>query len=145
MELSEHNWANISETICPEMLICGKYICLLDVVLSEYPDKSHNFTNFIFYDVTLRYSIKGDDIRDDSQRRFFGQRSVATLFRTVTTLLQHCNAVLWKNRRCESSRVISRGTRRIFDRLKNLTGHLVRTEPFNIFALFTRNFERLSV
>ena len=38
--------------------------------------------------------IKGDDIRDDSQRRFFGQRSVATLFRTVTTLLQHCNGVL---------------------------------------------------
>ena len=24
MELSEYNWANISETICPEMLIFGK-------------------------------------------------------------------------------------------------------------------------
>ena len=29
----------------------------MDVVLSEYLNKSHNFTNFIFYDVTLRYSI----------------------------------------------------------------------------------------
>ena len=26
---------------------------LLDVVLLEYPDKSHDFTNLIFYDVTL--------------------------------------------------------------------------------------------
>ena len=24
MESSEHNWANISETICPEMLVFGK-------------------------------------------------------------------------------------------------------------------------
>ena len=53
MELSEHNWANISETICPEMLIFGKYICLLDVFLSEYPDKSHNFRNFIFMTSSL--------------------------------------------------------------------------------------------
>ena len=30
---------------------------VLDVVLSEYLNKSHNFTNFIFYDVTPRYSI----------------------------------------------------------------------------------------
>ena len=29
--------------------------------------------------------------------------------------------------------------------LKKLTGHLVDTGPFNIFALFTRNFERLDV
>ena len=27
---------------------------LLDVVLSWYPNKSHNFTNLIFYDVTLK-------------------------------------------------------------------------------------------
>lgn len=33
----------------------------------------------------------------------------------------------------------------IFDRLKNLTGDLVYTKPFNILALFTRNFERLDV
>ena len=56
MESSEHNWANISETICPKLLIFWR-VSVLDVVLSEYPNKSHNFTNFIFYDVTLRYSI----------------------------------------------------------------------------------------
>ena len=28
---------------------------------------------------------------------------------------------------------------------KNLTGHFVHTEPFNIFALFRRNFEKLDV
>ena len=32
--------------------------------------------------------------RDDSQRRFLAQHSVATLFRIVTTLFQHCNAVV---------------------------------------------------
>ena len=32
----------------------------------------------------------------------------------------------------------------IFDRLKNLTRHF-QTEPFNIFAPFTQNFERLDV
>ena len=37
------------------------------------------------------------------------------------------------------------GNGRSFDRLKNLTGHFVHTEPLNIFALFTRNFEPLSV
>ena len=30
---------------------------LLGVALSEYAGKSHNFTNLIFYDVTLKYSI----------------------------------------------------------------------------------------
>ena len=51
MESSEHNWANISQTICPTMLVFwqGRH---LDVVL-EYPGKSRNFTNLIFYDVTL--------------------------------------------------------------------------------------------
>ena len=29
--------------------------------------------------------------------------------------------------------------------MKILTGHYVYTAPFNIFALFTRNFERLGV
>ena len=33
----------------------------------------------------------------------------------------------------------------IFDGLKKLTGHLVDTGPFNIFALFKRNSERLDV
>ena len=32
--------------------------------------------------------------RDDSQRRFLAQHSVATLFRIVTTLFQQCNAVV---------------------------------------------------
>ena len=55
MESSEHNWANISETICPKLQIFGEYF--LDVVLSEYLNKFHNFTNFMFYDVTPGYSI----------------------------------------------------------------------------------------
>ena len=29
----------------------------MDVVLSEYLNKSHNFTDFIFYDVTHQYSL----------------------------------------------------------------------------------------
>ena len=47
MEFSKHNWARISETICPEMLIYLQ-VGLLHIVLSEYPDKSHDFKNFIF-------------------------------------------------------------------------------------------------
>ena len=39
----------------------------------------------------------------------------------------------------------SHGTGRIFDRLINFTGHYVHTGPFNIFAPFTRHFERLRV
>ena len=37
---------------------------------------------------------KGDVTRDDSQRRFLAQHSVATLFRITTTLFQHWNPVL---------------------------------------------------
>ena len=37
---------------------------------------------------------EGDVTRDYSQRRFLAQHSVATLFRMVTTLFQHCNVVL---------------------------------------------------
>ena len=37
---------------------------------------------------------KGDVTRDDSQRPFLAQHSVATLFRMVTTLFQHRNDVL---------------------------------------------------
>ena len=43
-ESSEHNWANSSERICPEMLVFGKQTCWV-LLFSEYPDKSHNFTN----------------------------------------------------------------------------------------------------
>ena len=53
MESSEHNWANISETICPTMLIFGKQ----DVVLSEYLDKFNNFTNLILMMSPLQNSI----------------------------------------------------------------------------------------
>ena len=48
-ESSEHNWADISETICPQIIVFGK----LDVVLSEYPDKFHNFTNLMFMTSSL--------------------------------------------------------------------------------------------
>ena len=37
------------------------------------------------------------------------------------------------------------GFGRIFDRLKILTGQFVHTGRFDIFALFTSNFERLGV
>ena len=53
MEFSKHNWAKISETICRKMLIFGQ-VGLLDIVLSEYYGKSHNFRNFIF--VTSHFS-----------------------------------------------------------------------------------------
>ena len=41
------NWANISEAICPEMLVFW-LVGLSNVVLYEYSDKSHNFTILIF-------------------------------------------------------------------------------------------------
>ena len=52
MESSEHKWSNILWTICPEKARFLQ-VGLLDFGLSEYPNKSHNFTNLIFYDVTL--------------------------------------------------------------------------------------------
>ena len=54
MELSEHNWANISETVAPKCLFLAEGSWqggLLDVVLPEYSDKSHNFRDLNFYDV----------------------------------------------------------------------------------------------
>ena len=50
MEFSEYNRATISETIYPRKVHFWQ-VGLLDVVLLEYPvypDKSHNFRNFIF-------------------------------------------------------------------------------------------------
>ena len=55
MEFSEYNWATISETICPEMLIFGKQASwtlffeniLTNPIISE----------ILFYDVTLQYSM----------------------------------------------------------------------------------------
>ena len=50
VESSEQNGIRIFETICPIMLLFGQK-GLSDVVLSKYPNKSHNFQNYIFYDV----------------------------------------------------------------------------------------------
>ena len=47
MEFCKHNWATISETICPQNAYFWQ-VGLVDIVLSEYLDKSHNFRNFIF-------------------------------------------------------------------------------------------------
>ena len=59
---------------------------------------------------TLRKS-KGDVTRDDSQRRFSAQHSVATLLRHCFEWLQHCSSIATmscaKNRCCESSGVAS--------------------------------------
>ena len=44
-----------------------------------------------------------------------------------------------------SLRLHVHGFGRIFDRLKILTGQFVHTGRFDIFALFTSNFERLGV
>ena len=54
--------------------------------------------------------LSSDDVtRDDSQRRFVAQHSVATLLRHCFEWLQHCPNIAAmccaKNRRCESSRV----------------------------------------
>ena len=50
VESSVQNGSRIFETICPIMLLFGQN-GLSDVVLSKYPNKSHNFQNYIFYDV----------------------------------------------------------------------------------------------
>ena len=47
MEFCKYNWATISETICPQNAYFWQ-VGLVDIVLSEYVDKSHNFRNFIF-------------------------------------------------------------------------------------------------
>ena len=44
MGSSEHNWGNILETICPEMLPFSKEASWM-LLFSEYPEKSHNFTS----------------------------------------------------------------------------------------------------
>ena len=54
---------------------------------------------------------KGDVTRDDSQRRFLGQDSVATSVRHCFEKLQHCSSIAKlccaKDCHCESSRVTS--------------------------------------
>ena len=58
--------------------------------------------------------------------------------RDIKTHLRHVNCILFIK-----LRLTSHGTGRIFHQLKNLTGHYVHTEQFNILALFTRTFQRL--
>ena len=57
----------------------------------------------------VAHKRKGDISRDNSQRRFLAQHSVATLLRHCFEWLQHCSNIAAqccaKNRRCESSRV----------------------------------------
>ena len=54
--------------------------------------------------------IKGDVTRDDLQRRFFNATHqfniVATLFRMVATLFQHCYAVLSKKKTVVANRPV---------------------------------------
>ena len=72
-----------------------------DFCLAEIKPESHHVTPYT--------GFKGDVTRDDSQRRFLAQRSVATtLLRHCFEWLQHCSTIATlccaKNRRCESSR-----------------------------------------
>ena len=53
MESLEHNWANISETICPQNANFWQ-VSILDVVFSDYLDKFHKFTYFIFMTSSLQ-------------------------------------------------------------------------------------------
>ena len=61
----------------------------------------------------LERFIKDDVTRDNSEARQLAQQNVATLFRIVTTLFRHCNAVLRKKSSCESFRVTSHLGRRL--------------------------------
>ena len=61
MEFSQHNWDNISETICSQMLIFGKqasWTLFFQNTLTN-PIYFRNITiNYCYY-VTLQYSIEG--------------------------------------------------------------------------------------
>ena len=52
-----------------------------------------HFLSGVFVAVAV-FVASGDVTRDDSQRRFLAQQSVATLFRMVAALSQHCSALL---------------------------------------------------
>ena len=60
---------------------------------------------------SVKHGTKGDVTRDNSQRRFLAQHSVAMLEQYCNYSKQCCNNVATlccaKNRRCESSRVTS--------------------------------------
>ena len=57
MESSEHNWANISETICPTMLVFGKKASRMFFFQNILTNPIISQIQF-FYDVTLWYSIE---------------------------------------------------------------------------------------
>ena len=52
VESLEHNWANISETICPQNANFWQ-VSVFDVVFSDYLDKFHKLTYFIFMTSSL--------------------------------------------------------------------------------------------
>ena len=81
---------------------------------SDEIGKENNFARasrfFVhFFDVTAR--LKGDVTRDDTQRRFLAQHSLAMLEQRCNHSRQYCHNVTTlfcaKNRRCESTRVTS--------------------------------------
>ena len=62
------------------------------------------------------------------------------------TLFLILRAFARKTRQWKSTpRVGSHGTGQMINQLKNMNGHFIYTEPFNIFALFTRIFQHLGV
>ena len=68
MESSEHNWANISETICPEMLVFGNIltnpiISLINTLLLPYliSYSSSSFT------IVCYTAVGGGALRDDTK------------------------------------------------------------------------------
>ena len=63
METSEHNWTNIREMICTQLWDLLEYFERTTskrplAKNSKYSNKSHNFPNLFFYDITLRDSVE---------------------------------------------------------------------------------------
>ena len=64
MEFSKHNWATISETICPEMLIFGKWAS--STLFFQNILKNPIISEILFYDV-ITLVLYGDGIRNIDQ------------------------------------------------------------------------------
>ena len=75
----------------------------MDVVLN----KSHNFTNFIFYDVTLRYSILSESLAQATNARF-----TITMRRKQKSMKIH--ATIWEVQivRALITRILNNGGRK---------------------------------
>ena len=70
---------------------------LFDVVLSEYPEKYHNFTNFIFYDVALEFSIHLDlrwNLKRERKQKST-ELSTLTICAKTATLQKLDSSSLW--------------------------------------------------